>query len=131
MNLLKTMSLSLFLALFLIGTNTTFAQSRATNLTAVQKDEIKKNLQEYAAALDLSEDQRPQFKEITMKYAKHMIAVKESGDRPMGKVKKVKSIRESKNAEMKRLLSTDQYKVYLEKQEEMKKSMKERRQKSR
>jgi len=47
-----------------------------------------------------------------MKYAKHMIAVKESGDRPMGKVKKVKSIRESKNAEMKRLLSTDQYKVW-------------------
>ena len=83
MNVLKTMSLSLFLALFLISTNTTFAQSRVTNLTAEQKDEIKKNLQEYGAALDLSEDQRPQFKEITMKYAKHMIAVKESGDRPV------------------------------------------------
>ena len=45
----------------------------------------------------------------------------------MGKYRKVKSIRKNKDAEMKRLLSKDQYNVYLEKQEEMKKKMKERR----
>jgi len=125
MKLLKVFSL--LFALFLIGTNTTFAQSRANDLSKEQKEEIKKNIEEYASALDLSEDQRPKFEEITKKYAKQMIAVKDSSGRRMSKYKKVKSIRKNKDAEMKRLLSKDQFKVYLEKQEEMKKKMKARR----
>ena len=48
----------------------------------------------------------------------------------MSKYKKVKSIRKNKDAEMKHLLSKDQYKVYLEKQEEMQKKMKEQRRKN-
>ena len=122
--------LSLCFALFLIGANTTFAQSRAVNLTEEQKEEIKKNLEEYATALDLSEDQQPKFEEITKKYAKQTIAVKDSGERRISKYKKVKSIRKNKDAEMKTLLSKDQYKVYLGKQEEMKNRLKERRQKN-
>ena len=118
--------LSLFFALFFIGINTSYAQSKADNLTEQQKEEIQKNLEEYAAALDLSEDQRLKFEEITKKYAKQMIAVKDSGASRMSKYKKVKSIRKNKDAEMKTLLSKDQYKVYLEKQEEMSKKIKER-----
>ena len=125
MKLLKI--LSLFFALFFISTNTTFAQSRATNLTEEQKEEIKKNLEAYAAALHLSEEQKPKFEEITKKYAEQMKAVKDSGGRPMSKFKKVKSIRKNKDADMKSLLSKDQYKVYLEKQKEIQKKMKERR----
>ena len=112
--------LSLFFALCLISINTNFAQSRATNLTEEQKEGIKKNVEAYAVALHLSEEQKPKFEEITKKYAKQMKAVKDSNDRPMSKFKKVKSIRKNKDAEMKQLLSKDQYKVYLEKQEEMK-----------
>lgn len=119
--------LSLFFSLFLIGTNTTFAQSKAANLSEEQKEEIKKNLKEYATALHLSEGQKPKFEEITKKYAKQMIAVKDGGGRLMSKFKKIKSIRKNKDAEMKRLLSKDQYKVYLEKQEEMQKKIRERR----
>jgi len=51
--------LSLFFALCFISTNTTFAQSRAASLTEEQKEEIKKNLEAYAVALDLSEEQKP------------------------------------------------------------------------
>lgn len=119
--------LSLFFALFLIGTNTTFAQSKAANLTEEQKEEITKNLEEYATAINLTEEQKPKFEEITTKYAKQMKAVKDGGGRRMSKYKKVKSIRKNKDAEMKNLLSKDQYKVYLEKQEEMQKKMRERR----
>ena len=125
MNVLKM--ISLFLALLLIGTNTTFAQTRVTNITEEQKEEIKKNIEEYAVALNLSGDQRNIFEEITKKYAKQMIAVKDSGARRMSKFREVKSIRKNKDAEMKTLLSKDQYKVYLGKQEEMKKRIKERR----
>ena len=122
--------LSLCFALFLIGANTTFAQSRAANLTEEQKEEIMKSLEVYATALDLSDDQQPKFEEITKKYAKQTIAVKDSGERRISKYKKVKSIRKNKDAEMKTLLSKDQYKVYLGKQEEMKNRLKERRQKN-
>jgi len=95
--------LSLFFALFIIGINSSYAQSKADNLTEEQKEEIKKNLEEHAAALNLSEDQKAKFEAITKKYAEQMKAV------------------------MKTILSKDQYKVYLEKQEEMKDKMKQRR----
>ena len=119
--------LSLFFALFFIGINTSFAQSKADSLTDEQKEEIKKNLEEYAAALDLSEDQKPKFEAITKKYAEQIKAVKDGDGRKLQKYKKVKSIRENKDAEMKTLLSKDQYNIYLEKQEEMKNRIKDRR----
>jgi len=119
--------LPLFIVLFFTGINTFYSQSNVDNLTEGQKAEIKKNLEEYAAVLDLSEDQEPKFQEITKKYAKQMIAVKDSDERRMSKFKKVKSIRKDKDAEMKTLLSKEQYKIYLEKQEEMKKRINERR----
>ena len=125
MKLLKVFSL--FFALFLIGINTSYAQSKADNLTDEQKEEVKKNLEEYAAALNLSEDQKPKFEAITKKYAEQMKAVKDGGGRKLQKYKKVKSIRKNKYAEMKALLSKDQYKVYSDKQEEMKTKMKQRR----
>ena len=84
-------------------------------------------MEEYATALQLSEEQKPKFEEITEKYAKQIKAVKNSDGRRRSKYKKVKSIRKNKDAEMKSLLPKDQYKVYLEKQEEM---MKERRKKN-
>ena len=124
MNVLKM--ISLFLALLLIGTNTTFAQTRVTNITEEQKEEIKKNIEEYAVALSLSGDQRNIFEEITKKYAKQMKALKDSGGSRMSKFRKMKSIRKNKDAEMKSLLSQGQYEIYLEKQEEMRKKMKER-----
>lgn len=122
--------LSLFFALCLIAT-TTFAQSRTANLTEQQKEEIKKNVEEYATALHLSEEQKPKFEEITKKYAKQMKAVKDSGGRLMSKYRKVKSIRQNKDADMNSILSKDQYKIYLDKQEEMQKKMKERRMRNR
>jgi len=123
--LLKVLSISF--ALFLIGINTTIAQTKANNLSEEQKEEIKRNLEEYAATLSLSDDQRSKFEEITKKYAEQMQALNNGGGRKLQKYKKVKSIRKNKNAEMKMLLSKEQYKVYLDKQEEMRNKMKQRR----
>ncbi len=119
--------LSLFLALFLVGANTSFAQSQKTELTDEQKEELAQNMEEFLEVLDLSEEQKPKFEAITKKYAEQMKAVKESGGGKYKMYKKVKSIQKNKNSEMEKLLSEDQYKVYLEKQEEMQKEMKEKR----
>ena len=118
---------SLIFALFLFSTSTTFAQSRADNLTEEQKEELAASMEEYFSVLDLSEEQKSEFEVIAKKYAEQMKAVKDSGGRRMGKFKKVKSIRSDKNEEMKELLSKDQFKLYLEKQKEMEKKMKDRR----
>jgi len=56
-----------------------------------------------------------------------MIALKDNGGSRLSKYKKLKSIRKNKDAEMKRLLSKEQYKAYLEKQSENGKKMQERR----
>ncbi len=86
-------------------------------------------MEEFFLALDLSEDQKPQFREISRRYAEEMKAVRDGGGGKFQKFKKLKAIRENKNAEMKDLLSEEQYQVYLEKQEENQKKMKENRKK--
>ncbi|MEM1321596.1 MAG: hypothetical protein AAGG75_15165 [Bacteroidota bacterium] len=113
--------LSLCFVLSLLSTSASFAQSQAVSLTDEQKEEMAQRLEEYAEALNLSEEQKPEFITITKQYAEQMKAVKESGGGKYKKYKKVKAIQKDKNAEMKKLLSEDQYEVYLEKQKEMQK----------
>jgi hypothetical protein len=123
---MKTLKiLPLLFALFLMSTNFSFAQSPKAELTDEQKEELAEKIEEYLKALNLSEEQKPEFEAITKKYVKQMKAVKESEDGKMKKYRKVKTIRDNKNAEMKDLLSEDQYNFYLEKHEEMKEKMKE------
>lgn len=119
--------LSFFFALFLVGANTSFAQSQATKLTDEQKEELAQNMEEFLEVLNLSEDQKPEFETITKKYAEQMQAVKDGGGSKFSMYRKVKSIWKDKNSEMKKLLSKDQYEAYLEKQEEMQEKMKEKR----
>jgi uncharacterized membrane protein len=119
--------LTLFFALFLLAANTGFAQSQKTEMTDEQKETMAQNMEAFLEVLNLSEEQMPEFKAITKKYAEQMKAVKESGDGKYKMYKQVKSIQKNKNAEMEQLLSKDQYEAYLEKQEEMQKEMKEKR----
>lgn len=119
--------LSSFLAIFLLCAQISFAQSPATNLTDEQKEALAQSIEEYNEVLNLSEEQKPEFEAITKKYAKQMKAVKDGGGGKLQMYKKVKSIRKNKNSEMEKLLSKDQYEIYLEKQKEMQKKMKERR----
>lgn len=119
--------LLLFFALFLTGTNLILAQSQTTQLTDEQKEELAENMEKYFEALNLSEEQKTEFEAITKKYAVQLKEVRDGGGSRMQKYRKVKSIRKARNSEMEELLSKDQYEIYLEKQEEMQKKMKERR----
>ena len=112
----------LFVAL-LLGVNTSFAQSQSIALTEEQKVEMAQNMEEYYQILKLSEEQKSEFEAITKKYAAQMITVRDGNDGKYKKYKKVKSIQKNKNSEMEKLLSKDQYKRFLEKQEEMQKKM--------
>ena len=116
----------LFIALLLVGITDINAQTKRENLSDEQKEEIKKNVEEYAASLHLTEVQKTEFEAITKKYAKQMKAVRDDGGGKFKKYRKFKSIRKNKDKEMKQLLNPEQFKTYLEKQEERKKEMKAR-----
>ncbi|WP_308992454.1 hypothetical protein QLS71_000325 [Mariniflexile litorale] len=79
--------------------------------------------------LNLTEDQEPQFAEITQRYRTQMQALKNSSKSKLGKYKEFKSIQNAKDSEMKNLLSKDQFKTYKEIQEEMKEKIMENRKK--
>ena len=116
----------LFIALLLVGITNINAQTKRENLSAEQKEEIKKNVEEYATSLNLTAIQKSEFEAITRKYAKQMKAVRDGGGGRFKKYRKLKSIRKNKDKEMKQLLHPEQFKTYLEKQEERKKQMKAR-----
>jgi len=116
----------LFIALLLVGITNINAQTKRENLSDEQKEEIKKNVEEYAASLNLTAIQKSEFEAITKKYGEQMIAVKDSDGGKFKKYRKLKSIRKNKDKEMNQLLHQEQFKTYLEKQEERKKEMKAR-----
>lgn len=116
----------LFIALLLVGITNINAQTKRENLSDEQKEEIKKNVAEYATSLHLTDVQKPEFETITKKYAKQMKAVRDSGGGRFNKYRKLKSIRKNKDKEMRQLLNKEQFKTYLEKQKERKKQMKAR-----
>ncbi|MEM8847606.1 MAG: hypothetical protein AAGD17_10940 [Bacteroidota bacterium] len=101
------------------------AIGQETKLTEEQKAQMEVQLNEYNSKLDLSEAQKPKFEEITLKYGKQMMELKESGKGRLAKYKEFKSIRKNRNEEMELVLSDEQYEAYLEIQEEMQEKMKE------
>ena len=62
---MKSVKISLIsFIIFLLGTNISFAQSQASNLTDEQKQELAKNMEEFVGVLNLSEEQSVKFKEL-------------------------------------------------------------------
>jgi len=116
----------LFIALLLGGITDINAQTKRENLSDEQKEKIEANIEEYATSLRLTAIQKTEFEAITKKYAKQMSAAMDSVGGKFKKYRKLKSIRKNKDKEMKQLLHPEQFKTYLEKQEERKKQMKAR-----
>ncbi len=115
--------LILILALLFVGINVSNAQDDASKDEA--KKEIVKLLVKDMIALNLTEDQKPSYKEISKRYGQEMKGVKESGNGKFKKFKAMKDISKRKNEEMRQLLTKDQYTLYLEQQEELKEEIKE------
>ncbi len=75
----------------------------------------------YFQELRLSENQRLRYDEITRRYDKRLISAEISKISESRRKKIKKEIAKEKNEEMKRILGTDQYKIYLERQQEIEK----------
>lgn len=121
---MKSLKNSIVVVVLLVSTMS-LAQDR--ELTEEQKVQVKEQLEQYFEKLDLSEEQKPTFEEITKKYALQIKTLKTNDKGRFAKYKEFKSIKRSKNKEMKSLLSDEQYKIYIKTQKEIQKKMKEKR----
>ena len=90
-------------------------------------DETRERIEKYFNELDLSEEQKPQFSEITRKYAVQMMEVKDNTVKSRyEKYKDIKNIQSKKDKEMQVLLNKDQYATYKEVQEEIREEFRAR-----
>lgn len=82
---------------------------------------------EYRERLNLTGEQQPQFIETSRRYGQQLKGLKDSEKSRLSKYREYKAINKSKNREMKALLTSEQYKVYLEVQKEIQKKIMEKR----
>lgn len=102
-------------------------EKKRPQLTETQKEERKAKFEENKKSLALSPEQEKSFVAINKKFKDELKALKETeGDRKE-KGQKVKEIKDRKDAEMKKILSEQQFKTYLDIQKERHKHRKEQR----
>lgn len=97
------------------------------NVSDEKKQEMVTKMKENRDRLNLTTEQEAPYKEITKRYALKLQGVKGSTMVRFEKLEKFKELQTQKNEEMKKLLSPEQFKTYIEIQEERKVKMMEKR----
>lgn len=115
----------LILTIALLIGSTAMAQEK--DLTEEQRTQIETQIDTYLTNLDLPDHQKPKFEEITRRYGKQLLELKESDKGRLLKYKEFKAIRKKKDAEMKNLLSNEKYETYLETQNKIQEKMIEKK----
>jgi mannitol-specific phosphotransferase system IIBC component len=114
---------ALLVALVIVSV-TASAQSK---MTEEQKKEAKARYEAYKQKLNLNEEQSKKVEEINTAFFAGMSELKSSGASKLSKYRKYKSLQSQKDKQMKEVLTKDQYKIYLQFQQEMKSTFKENR----
>jgi len=120
-NNLLTVALSLSLVLLSIGS---FAQQRQVGTPEERASRQTARLKE---ALNLSPDQETAVASINLKYAKQAQPLLETGGRNLKTAREARSMMKSKDDELEKVLTKEQFKQYQDIKEEMRSAMKERR----
>lgn len=105
----------------MVFANNSHAQDNA--LSKEKKQELFNQYKENQARLDLTPEQQQPYRTIAKKYAQKMRDLRESAAAKPEKLETFKGIIADKNTEMKALLTAEQYKTYLDIQEERKEKM--------
>ena len=103
-----------------------YCMAQEVMLTEEQEAIMNQHIRVYFEELGLSEDQKQVFKKITKKYALKMKTLKRDNDSKYANYRKLKSIKKSKNKEMKILLNAEQFKKYEENEEKRNKEKAEK-----
>src|SRR5688572_1722457 len=112
--------ISLFLTAVLL--TTTASAQRKLN------DEQKAEYEAYKQKLNLTEDQSPKVRAIDSTFVKGIAQLRNSTEPKLSKYKKLKSLRNEKDKQMKAVLTKEQFKIYKEHQQQKKEDFKANRQ---
>lgn len=108
--------IGLFLVI-LISSVSVFAQS---GKRGGQKGDPSKRIEQMVTDLKLDDKQAAEFRKIQKEYAEKMKKERDAAQNDRTKMReKMKQMNENKNAEIKKILSDEQYKQYLEKLQSM------------
>ncbi len=125
---MKTLKTTFAVILFFIASNNLIAQEEMV-AKEESKVEMAKNFKLTVEKLTLTPEQQTSFKEIALKFGQKMKAIKTSDSDKKTKRQELKSLKTEKDAEIKSLLSEEQFKKYLEMQSERREKIKENRKK--
>lgn len=101
-----------------------FAQSK---MTEKEKEEAVAKYKVYMESLNLTEEQKPKVEEINMRFFEGVSNVKKSNSSKLDKYRTFKSLSSTRDAEMKKVLTKEQYSIYKEHQEEQRENFRQRR----
>jgi len=119
----KIIKITVMLALVILAANAS-AQSRMTD---DQKAEAKARYQELKQKLNLTEDQSKKVDAINTTWFEGIADLKRSSEPKMAKRNKFKTLNNTRNKQMKDVLTKEQFKIYKANQKEMKDELKQRR----
>ncbi|SEO78203.1 hypothetical protein [Niastella yeongjuensis] len=119
----RIIKITAMLVLVILATNVS-AQSK---MSEEQKTEAKAKYQELKQKLNLSEDQSKKVDAINTTWFEGVTELKKSNEPKMVKRNKLKSLNDTRNRQMKDVLTKEQFKIYKEQQKEMKEEFKQRR----
>lgn len=105
-------------------TTEAWAQSK---LTEEQKQELLTKMEQFRTELNLSETQQDQVKSINTTYFEGLAGLKNSSGSKLSKFKQYRTLSETRDNAMKKVLDKEQYKRFKAMQKEMKSELKSRR----
>ena len=82
------------------------------SLTYENKEKINQQFEEHFKELNLSDQQKSKYIQISKKYGLQMKFLKNSNESKFNKYRKIKGIKKSKDKDMKALLNNEQYNLY-------------------
>ncbi|UOY06178.1 hypothetical protein L0P88_19915 [Muricauda sp. SCSIO 64092] len=95
----------------------------STVITA-QQNEVQDEFEQYYTKLNLTEEQKMSYREITKQYEEQYRFIKESGLSKTEKVKEIQKLKLQKDSEMEGLLTNEQFKEYKSLNTELRKTSK-------
>lgn len=122
----KGIALTLTL-LFVLSGQLVMAQNASAMQDRTPQERAKFQTEMMKSRLGLDSVQLNQVKAINLKYALKNEPVIKSGDGRLSKFRQIKSSQKEKEAELKTIFTTEQFKQYQAFQDEMKAQMKEKR----
>lgn len=118
----------MILSIVIAASGSTFGQNR---MTQEEKEEAKERYKAYTERLNLNEEQKPKVEEINMTYFNALSKLKNSDGSRMEKYRIFKDANSTRDKEMKKVLTKEQYAIYKENQQEQRDNFRERRRKNR